>query len=90
MTETNPVQILNDKKISSVETSRRDRSFQTGNSFSINLRLGIFWGRICAFYCWFKKPANPLVLINGLLFFAYGLFMVWQTKKAKEKMDANL
>jgi len=32
---------------------------------------------------------NPLVLINGVLFFAYGLFMVWQTKRAKAKLDSN-
>jgi len=32
---------------------------------------------------------NPLVSINGFLFFAYGLFMVWQTKRAKEKLDSN-
>ena len=37
-----------------------------------------------------KNLHNPLVLINGVLFFGYGLFMVWQTKKAKEKMEANL
>ena len=29
---------------------------------------------------------NPLVLINGLLFFGYGLFMVWQTKRAKANL----
>jgi len=32
---------------------------------------------------------NPLVLINGFLFFAYGLFMIWQTKSAKAKLDSN-
>jgi uncharacterized membrane protein YiaA len=32
---------------------------------------------------------NPLVSINGFLFFAYGLFMVWQTKRAREKLDSN-
>jgi uncharacterized membrane protein YiaA len=32
---------------------------------------------------------NPLVSINGFLFFAYGLFMVWQTKRAKEKLNSN-
>ena len=30
-----------------------------------------------------------LVVINGFLFFAYGLFMVWQTKRAKEKLNSN-
>jgi len=37
-----------------------------------------------------KNLQNPLVLINGILFFGYGLFMVRQTKKAKERMNANL
>ena len=32
-----------------------------------------------------KKINNPLILINGILFFVYGLFMVWQTHKAKKK-----
>ena len=36
-----------------------------------------------------KNLANPLILINGVLFFAYGLFMVWQTKKAKAKLEGN-
>jgi len=29
----------------------------------------------------------PLIMINGVLFFGYGLFMVWQTKKARERLD---
>ena len=29
----------------------------------------------------------PLILINGVLFFGYGLFMVWQTKKARQRLD---
>ena len=37
-----------------------------------------------------KNIHNPLVLINGLLFFGYGLFMVWQTKKAKAKFDSSV
>jgi len=36
-----------------------------------------------------KNLSNPLVLINGVLFFAYGLFMVWQTKKARAKLESN-
>jgi len=36
-----------------------------------------------------KNLSNPLVLINGILFFAYGLFMVWQTKKARAKLESN-
>ncbi len=29
----------------------------------------------------------PLIMINGVLFFGYGLFMVRQTKKARESLD---
>jgi hypothetical protein len=32
----------------------------------------------------------PLIMINGVLFFGYGLFMVWQTKKARERLDQGL
>lgn len=31
-----------------------------------------------------------LIMINGVLFFGYGLFMVWQTKKARERLDQGL
>ena len=44
---------------------------------------------ICLFGVGLKNGENPLVLINGLLFFGYGLFMVWQTRKAKAKLDGN-
>ena len=44
---------------------------------------------ICLFGVVLKNGGNPLVLINGLLFFGYGLFMVWQTRKAKAKLDGN-
>ena len=30
---------------------------------------------------------NLMLLLNGFLFFGYGLFMVWQAKKAKEKIS---
>ena len=26
-------------------------------------------------------------MINGFLFFAYGLFMVWQAKRAHQRLD---
>ena len=29
----------------------------------------------------------PLIMINGVLFFGYGLFMVRQTKRARESLD---
>ena len=29
----------------------------------------------------------PLIMINGALFFGYGLFMVWQTKRARDNLD---
>ena len=34
-----------------------------------------------------KNNQMPLVMINGALFFGYGLFMVWQAKRAREKLD---
>jgi lipoprotein signal peptidase len=34
-----------------------------------------------------KNSEIPLVMINGVLFFGYGLFMVRQTKKARESLD---
>ncbi len=34
-----------------------------------------------------KNLQNLMVLINGFLFFGYGLFMVWQSKRAKENLD---
>jgi hypothetical protein len=37
----------------------------------------------------FKNHQMPLVMMNGACFFAYGLFMVWQTKRAREKLDRS-
>jgi heme O synthase-like polyprenyltransferase len=34
-----------------------------------------------------KNSEFPLVMINGVLFFGYGLFMVRQTKRARESLD---
>jgi|TARA_B100001057_G_C22009936_1_gene629368 heme O synthase-like polyprenyltransferase len=34
-----------------------------------------------------KNSEIPLVMINGVLFFGYGLFMVRQTKRARESLD---
>lgn len=78
------------KKLSSVETSRR------ANHFKRVIRFRSIFGWVFSgvgfalFIVGLRNLQNPMVLINGLLFFAYGLFMVWQSKKAKEKMDANL
>jgi len=36
-----------------------------------------------------KNIHNPLILINGVLFFGYGLFMVWQTKRARQRLDGE-
>ena len=44
---------------------------------------------VCLFGVGLNNMSNPLVLINGLLFFGYGLFMVWQTKKAKANLDGE-
>ncbi len=32
---------------------------------------------------------NPMVMLNGFLFFGYGCFMVWQAKRAGEKLDGG-
>lgn len=39
------------------------------------------------FFVGVKNNQMPLIMINGVLFFGYGLFMVWQTKKARERLD---
>ena len=39
------------------------------------------------FFVGLKNNQMPLIMINGVLFFGYGLFMVWQTKKARERLD---
>ena len=36
-----------------------------------------------------KENQNPMVMLNGFLFFGYGCFMVWQAKRARQKLDAN-
>lgn len=36
-----------------------------------------------------KQNQDPMVMLNGFLFFGYGCFMVWQAKRAKEKLEAN-
>ena len=34
-----------------------------------------------------KNNQMPLIMINGALFFGYGLFMVWQSKRARQRLD---
>ena len=34
-----------------------------------------------------KNNQMPLIMINGALFFGYGLFMVWQAKRAHQRLD---
>ena len=34
-----------------------------------------------------KNGNMLLIMINGVLFFGYGLFMVWQSKRALERME---
>ncbi len=41
------------------------------------------------FFIGLKNQHNLMVLINGLLFMGYGIFMVWQSKKALAKFNAN-
>ena len=36
-----------------------------------------------------KNEGMTLIMINGALFFGYGLFMVWQTKRAREGLDQS-
>ena len=36
-----------------------------------------------------KNNQMPLIMINGALFFGYGLFMVWQTKRARQRLDQS-
>lgn len=34
-----------------------------------------------------KNGNMLLIMINGVLFFGYGLFMVWQSKRALERLE---
>jgi len=34
-----------------------------------------------------KNGNMPLIIINGVLFFGYGLFMVWQSRRARERLE---
>ncbi len=39
------------------------------------------------FFVGLENNQMPLIMINGALFFGYGFFMVWQTKRARERLD---
>ena len=77
------------KKFSEEEKTRRINHFRKVVYFRSLFGWVFAVVGICLFGVGLKNGGNPLVLINGLLFFGYGLFMVWQTKKAKAKLDGN-
>ena len=41
----------------------------------------------CLFGVGVKNNQMPLIMINGALFFAYGIFMIWQTKRARQRLE---
>ena len=41
------------------------------------------------FYVGFVNDQSPMVMLNGVLFFGYGLFMVWQTKRAMANLTSR-
>jgi len=41
------------------------------------------------FFVGLKNAQNPLIMVNGALFFGYGLFMVRQAKKAGAKLSGS-
>ncbi len=44
---------------------------------------------IVLFLVGLKNSQNPLIMINGALFFGYGLFMVRQAKKAASQLGGS-
>jgi len=36
-----------------------------------------------------KNIQAPMIILNGVLFFGYGLFMVWQAKRALSNLDKS-
>ena len=76
-------------KFSEEEKNRRIDHFRKVIYFR-SLFGWIFAGvGVCLVGVGLKNLDNLLVLINGLLFFAYGLFMVWQTEKAKVNLGSK-
>jgi len=41
------------------------------------------------FFVGLKNVQNPLIMVNGALFFGYGLFMVRQAKKAGAQLGGS-
>ena len=41
------------------------------------------------FWNGFEDGQSPIIMLNGAMFFGYGLFMVWQTRRAREKLDGR-
>jgi hypothetical protein len=41
------------------------------------------------FFVGLKNGQNPLIMVNGALFFGYGLFMVRQAKKAGAQLSGS-
>ena len=41
------------------------------------------------FFVGVKNAQNPLIMVNGALFFGYGLFMVRQAKKAGAQLSGS-
>jgi len=41
------------------------------------------------FFVGLKNAQNPLIMVNGALFFGYGLFMVRQAKKAGAQLSGS-
>tara|TARA_B100002019_G_scaffold268815_1_gene261093 strand:+ start:3902 stop:4141 length:240 start_codon:yes stop_codon:yes gene_type:complete len=76
-------------EVSDKEKTKRIKHFRKVIYFR-SLLGWVFAGvGICLFGVEINDMSNPLILINGLLFFGYGLFMVWQTKKAKANLDGE-
>lgn len=63
------------------------------NNFRRVIRFRYYFGWIftvvggALFGVGIKNNHLPLIMINGALFFGYGLFMVWQTKRARQRLD---
>jgi len=77
------------KKISEKEKTRRINHFKRVIFYRSIFGWIFSLVGIVLFTVGLNNLHNPLVSINGFLFFAYGLFMVWQTKRAKEKLGSN-
>jgi hypothetical protein len=75
------------KELSDAEMDRKIEHFQ--RIIRWRSMLGWFLTGVGLFFfiIGLKNLQNLILLLNGVLFFGYGLFMVWQAKKAKEKIS---